>query len=767
MNIYNFDVNFTTGRIYAPDFILVVNDHNSTLFKFTFDQAGRYVFKLLYPDGTIYVQDIADNQLKLTKGVLNQEGNYKFEISLYGEDNRLTTARIKEFPVRLELVSTDEPVQADDRLPILDNLIEETNKVVAAAKNGDFDGATFTPSVSDTGDLSWTNDKGKENPPTVNIAGPPGDPGAVKMQVVDTLPEIGDTDTIYLVKKNNPGEQNLYDEYVYTETTGWEHIGDTSIDLTDYYTKEETDEKIEGLYTLCIERFGGSNPFNVTSDEQVKISTIINDAYVKGLHTINLLIYSKSSSRSMILNIENANIQAKPTSIAFNGLLVVDGLNYKINGLTIYINGTWSNNIFTCTSAMGRWAQNEIYIANSRDYISKTNTTSYTPSGPYNPATKKYVDDNIDAKSIGSNQLVFARSFEDIDDNEITKLFSSSGTTNTTICNWFSDVFTTMFKDKTYPDQCGATMILTFPGNIRNGLSIIFQMQCGSLGFVFNGFSIVDNFMIRGYKLQPTVTRSDNIVTVNAVKITSDHRLRVNSPIDNYDIATKKYVDDNKYTLPVASAETLGGIKLGEGLSADENGVVSAQVGETIPYTYAEYGFFSGANRQITDTVFIANVENIITTYLNKPKTVKRIGAFSDSQSNNTSPVYMTYSCYSKITTSKTSFTFYGDTSSFMDYNSKYQIVGSVITVSGTWNDNQFHITTCNIKGVPNGTVIATSSTALLKNNTTSFTPTGDYNPSTKLYTDKTHYENMTGYDATKTQVLKNINGTLTWVNEG
>lgn len=50
--------------------------------------------------------------------------------------------------------------------------------------------------------------------------------------------------------------------------------------------------------------------------------------------------------------------------------------------------------------------------------------------------------------------------------------------------------------------------------------------------------------------------------------------------------------------------------------------------------------------------------------------------------------------------------------------------------------------------------------------NSKSYTPKGDYNPSTKLYTDKTHYENMAGYDATKTQVLKNINGTLTWVTE-
>lgn len=31
------------------------------------------------------------------------------------------------------------------------------------------DGATFTPSVSDDGVMSWTNDKGLENPPSVNL----------------------------------------------------------------------------------------------------------------------------------------------------------------------------------------------------------------------------------------------------------------------------------------------------------------------------------------------------------------------------------------------------------------------------------------------------------------------------------------------------------------------------------------------------------------------------------------------------------------------
>ena len=39
------------------------------------------------------------------------------------------------------------------------------------------DGATFTPSVDSAGNLSWTNNKGLTNPPTVNIKGPKGDAG--------------------------------------------------------------------------------------------------------------------------------------------------------------------------------------------------------------------------------------------------------------------------------------------------------------------------------------------------------------------------------------------------------------------------------------------------------------------------------------------------------------------------------------------------------------------------------------------------------------
>ena len=40
------------------------------------------------------------------------------------------------------------------------------------------DGTTFTPSVSSAGVISWTNDGGKQNPPSVDIKGPQGPAGA-------------------------------------------------------------------------------------------------------------------------------------------------------------------------------------------------------------------------------------------------------------------------------------------------------------------------------------------------------------------------------------------------------------------------------------------------------------------------------------------------------------------------------------------------------------------------------------------------------------
>lgn len=54
------------------------------------------------------------------------------------------------------------------------SLIAAINELVGKTGIPGENGATFTPSVDDSGDLSWSNDKGLPNPPTVNIKGPTG-----------------------------------------------------------------------------------------------------------------------------------------------------------------------------------------------------------------------------------------------------------------------------------------------------------------------------------------------------------------------------------------------------------------------------------------------------------------------------------------------------------------------------------------------------------------------------------------------------------------
>lgn len=70
----------------------------------------------------------------------------------------------------------------------------------------------------------------------------------VNFVVVQTLPTTDiSTNTIYLVPKQEVGTDNIYDEYINTDGTsqGWELIGTTEIDLSNYYTKTETDDLLD------------------------------------------------------------------------------------------------------------------------------------------------------------------------------------------------------------------------------------------------------------------------------------------------------------------------------------------------------------------------------------------------------------------------------------------------------------------------------------------------------------------------------------------
>ena len=79
----------------------------------------------------------------------------------------------------------------------------------------------------------------------MNLQGPVGPAGAIRMVIVNSLPQTGEEGTLYFVPKT-PDTSDLYDEYVWINNA-WELLGEKQItvDLSNYYTKQETYSQAE------------------------------------------------------------------------------------------------------------------------------------------------------------------------------------------------------------------------------------------------------------------------------------------------------------------------------------------------------------------------------------------------------------------------------------------------------------------------------------------------------------------------------------------
>ena len=98
------------------------------------------------------------------------------------------------------------------------------------------------------------------------------------LEVVAELPDHDiSTTTIYLVPKDDPGTEDIYDEYIYVSNS-WEKIGSTAADLSNYYTKTQADT----LLASKVDRVAGmglsSNDF--TTAEKNKLAGIAAGAEV-------------------------------------------------------------------------------------------------------------------------------------------------------------------------------------------------------------------------------------------------------------------------------------------------------------------------------------------------------------------------------------------------------------------------------------------------------------------------------------------------------
>lgn len=152
-------------------------------------------------------------------------------------------------------------------------------------------------------------------------------------------------------------------------------------------------ENNPSFYTLDVgeDQFTGNSPFDIRGDDNYKrAGEIIQHAYDHGYPTIGILLNGKYCV--MLEGHYNKHTNTQLTSYWFNGYMKNDPMNYDLYGVCVYINGTWENNIFTCTRIQGR-IQSSIRMVDYNNVLTKNNTKEYIPTYDYHPATKKYVDD--------------------------------------------------------------------------------------------------------------------------------------------------------------------------------------------------------------------------------------------------------------------------------------------------------------------------------------------------------------------------------------
>ena len=120
-------------------------------------------------------------------------------------------------------------------------------------------------------------------------------------QVVNALPtENISTSTIYLVPSTTPSAENVYDEYIYVNGD-WEHIGSTTIDLSDYVTKT----------------YFNQNVGDATKNYVVTQVAKVHNLYIKMYESSSVPVVGQA------LTLTNANFARVPVANQYFGLLEV------------------------------------------------------------------------------------------------------------------------------------------------------------------------------------------------------------------------------------------------------------------------------------------------------------------------------------------------------------------------------------------------------------------------------------------------------------
>lgn len=443
-------------------------------------------------------------------------------------------------------------------------------------------------------------------------------------EIVQELPQTGATNVIYLVPKSTSQTNNVYDEYVYANNN-WEKIGDTQIDLSDYVTTSDLNTALADYTTTT----------DLTTLLSGKQDTLVSGTNIKTINNTSILgtgNISISSASTIVItsfdtttlttafqtwfdNYVNNNLitgiiytaksySGNPdlsTTYIWNGSFAIDSASvgratyhcdfistdwsYNLSQswlkiLTCSVSYNWETNLVTSVTIRVNTGKSNYFIPIPYDkkstsvyrsgglVLTTDNTTSYTPSNNYNPATKKYVDDKVANYLALNNTTAFTPTGDYnpatkkyVDDNaSSTKFYSikksdTSATLTNNFTQWLDDYKNGIDDIIVIYDNYGYSICnLTFEYSNGNGTIKL------STGFLptdveYNGYGLQTQ-NINSLSVIATVT--NDVITVGnwysntggfIIKRGASYALGINNttaytPTNDYNPATKKYVDD-------------------------------------------------------------------------------------------------------------------------------------------------------------------------------------------------------------------------------
>lgn len=228
---------------------------------------------------------------------------------------------------------------------------------------------------------------------------------SVTLQKVDSLPEPGESNVIYLVPKSGSGN-DIYDEYIFIDGKP-EHIGSTQVDLSNYVQEAPKDGKTYGRNNGAWSEIVASNQYlDVATLFPEENGTLSDENYQKVVDAVNK-------------GITTARIETDPDGfgpITINNSTEIYGITTNILAVDPSDRSIWltiiaiiinkSDKTYTLVSnrqSLQNTGSGTKYLSDNGEYLTPPTATSAT-AGYMSAEDKKRVDDIVNFGT-GSNAV--------------------------------------------------------------------------------------------------------------------------------------------------------------------------------------------------------------------------------------------------------------------------------------------------------------------------------------------------------------------------